>query len=60
MNKPDAYQDGIYANADGLSEQDCPHATGPDRVQWIRGFRDFAPIRAEWEAENNYRARMYA
>jgi len=56
----DFYQDGMDACADGTYERDCPHADGSARVQWLRGYRDFMPIRGEWEAENHDRARMYA
>jgi ribosome modulation factor len=56
-----AYEEGQTANMDGAYERDCPYSEGaPERDEWLRGFRDFASIRAEWEGENHDRARMYS
>lgn len=56
----DFYQDGIDANAEGMSIEDCPHPhLTSERTQWIRGFKDFQPIRDEWEHNNHERAKTY-
>lgn len=57
MQRVDYYQDGMDACADGVLIHQCPHKDLTSaRVQWVRGYKDFLPIRREWEQENHIRA----
>ena len=59
-DRTDYYQDGIDACADGILQRDCPHPEHSSaRVQWMRGWLDFLPIREELEAEAHERARCF-
>ena len=60
-NTTDRYDEGIDANANGLPKSACPYPVNTsERVQWIRGWIDFQPIREQWEQDNHERAKRYA
>jgi ribosome modulation factor len=37
------YEQGFNAEAQGLSEKDCPYQAGtPEHARWLEGYRDAA------------------